>query len=100
MDEFMVGLFLGTVFSLPFGWFLRSAAQWRRDARRAPQPPPAAPPPIVPPGISPERVEKLLERIAQRMESLEERVEFTERLMDDRSRRVAEFAARDPASSR
>jgi hypothetical protein len=103
-EELLAGLFLGMFFSLPFGWFLRSAVQWRRDARRAaPLPPPAPPPAILPPGISPERVETLLERIGQRMESLEDRVEFTERLMDERSRRTSVFessvAARDPASA-
>lgn len=72
------------IMAFSVGWFLRSTAQWRRDAKRnradiAPPPPAPPPAPIEP------RVERLLERLNQRMETLEDRIDFAERLLDARS---------------
>lgn len=67
------------------GWFLRSATQWRRDAKRARvEIVHAAPPPAPPPAAIEPRVERLLERLTERMETLEDRIDFAERILDAR----------------
>jgi hypothetical protein len=103
-EEIIIGLFWGVLMALPFGWFLRSAAQWRRDARRLEAP---VVQPIVmsssPASPADARLEKVLERLTQRLESMEDRIEFTERLLDARTteRKSADLSrARDPATQR
>ena len=87
MEDAIIGLFWGFVFGTPVGYFLRSTVQWRREAREATRtlaPPAPAP---APPATSGEtRLERLLERLNQRMESLEDRIDFTERLLDSRGK--------------
>jgi hypothetical protein len=85
-EEIVFSLFWGLVFGTPIGWFLRSAAQWRRDAKRIPSPviqPVAISPPQPPPTEA--RLERVLDRLSHRLETLEERIDFAERLLDTRS---------------
>jgi hypothetical protein len=70
------------------GWFLKTAFIWRRDAKKVLPPEvrvvtAAAPPP--PPAPTETRIERLLEKMNQRLEALEDRIDFTERLLDTRS---------------
>ena len=94
-EEVLAGLVLGLFLWLPFGWFLRSAWQWRREAKRVE-------PPVVREAVQPapppenRRVELLLERLVHRLESVEERVDFTEQLLDNRSG-AGNQSRRDPA---
>lgn len=84
MEEILLNIL---VVGIPVGWFLRSAEQWRRDAKRARKiapPPPAPAPPAAPPVSIEPRIERLLERLSQRMETLEDRIDFAERLLDAR----------------
>jgi hypothetical protein len=86
-EEIIFGLFWGLVFGTPIGWFLRSAAQWRREARRIPAPinqPVAVSPPPPPPPLE-ARLERTLDRLNNRLETLEDRIDFAERLLDTRS---------------
>ena len=93
-EEILAGMILGMMFALPFGYFLRSAVQWRREARRV------APPVTQPVAISATeapaeaRVVKALERLNHRLESVEERMEFTESILDSRS--MSSPSRRDP----
>jgi hypothetical protein len=107
MEDAIIGLFWGMVFGTPVGWFLRSAAQWRREARRVA--PPAAPPqvhaaPVAAPASTEIRVERLLDRLNQRLETLEDRLDFAERLLDSRTGARAETAGprltREPTPQR
>jgi hypothetical protein len=110
MEEFVIGLFWGVVFATPTGYFLRSAVQWRREARDATRisaPPPAPPHPA--PVAGEVRMERLLDRLSQRMETLEDRIDFTERLLDSRgksgarvepSHEATAHSLRDPSPQR
>jgi hypothetical protein len=97
-EEVFAGLILGAFLWLPVGWFLRSALQWRREARRVEHPVVQQ---VVQPAPPPEsrRLELLLERLVHRVESVEERIDFTEQLLDSRSS-VGNQSRRDPAAQR
>ncbi|MGH7468297.1 MAG: hypothetical protein ACRENP_09955 [Longimicrobiales bacterium] len=96
-EEIFIGLFWGVLMALPFGWFLRSAAQWRREARQNQVP--VVQPVVVSPSTPPAeaRLEKVLERLTQRLETVEDRIDFTERLLDARSSGAPLQGRRDPA---
>lgn len=81
--EIIASIILGFWMGAPVGWFLKSAFTWRREARRLANPEPMPLPPSAPPIDS--RLEKLVERFSQRLETLEDRLEFTERLLESRT---------------
>jgi hypothetical protein len=86
MEEALIGLFWGLVFGTPVGWFLRSAAQWRREAKRLTQPIQVVAPQEHRPTQPVEaRVERALDRLNQRLETMEDRLDFAERMLDTRS---------------
>lgn len=94
-EEILVGLFVGFWMGAPIGWFMKSAFTWRRDAKRLAnsEPKPVASPEASAPGMN-ARMESLMERLAQRLETVEDRLEFTERLLDARTGGARKTAAR------
>jgi hypothetical protein len=76
------------------GWFLKTALIWRRDARKAearqelpPAPARPAPQPHVAPAME-NRLERLVDLVNRRLEAIEDRMDFAERLLDSRSPRL------------
>ena len=82
-------IFFTLLFGFGAGWFLKTAFIWRRDAKKAL---PAetrvvtVAPAATVPASTETRLERLLEKLGQRMEALEDRIDFTERLLDKRNR--------------
>jgi len=109
----MAGLFFGTLFALPTGWFLKAAFTWRREAKKAIGPTEVH---VVSTSAQPasapleSRLERTLELVNRRLEAMEDRLEFTERLLDTRAaarqesleahRKIGPQAQTDPGSAR
>jgi hypothetical protein len=94
-EEVIAGIILGFWMGAPIGWFMKAALTWRRDARRATQgeSKPAVPPVQPVPQLT-ARIESLMERLSQRLETVEDRLEFTERLLDARTPGPAQASRR------
>jgi len=90
-------VFFTLLFGFGTGWFLKTALIWRRDAKKAlpPETRVVTVAPAASPATQEARIERLLEKLGQRMEALEDRIDFAERLLDDRNR-----PREDPAGSR
>jgi hypothetical protein len=95
-EEVIAGIILGFWMGAPIGWFMKAALTWRRDAKRATQggesKPAAAPVQPVPQLTA--RIESLMDRLNQRLETVEDRLEFTERLLDARTPGPAQASRR------
>jgi hypothetical protein len=101
-EEIIAGLILGFWIGAPVGWFLKAAFTWRRDAKRLSHTeakPVPAPPQQPAPQVN-SRLESLMERLNQRLETVEDRLEFTERLIDARSPGKAQAGRRLTAARR
>lgn len=89
MEEFVAGLFFGGLFAFPTGWFLKTAFVWRREARKATtqvEPPRSVSQPTPQASAAVEnRLERLVDLVNRRLEAMEDRMEFAERLLDSRS---------------
>jgi hypothetical protein len=88
-EEEIAMLIIGMWFGAPIGWFMKTALTWRRDAKRLAAETKASAPPAPPPkpAVSPAleaRLEQLVDRVNQRLEGIEDRLEFTERLIESR----------------
>jgi hypothetical protein len=91
-------IFVTLLFGFGTGWFLKTALIWRRDAKKAL---PAetrvvtVAPAVAATPAQEARIERLMEKLGQRLEALEDRIDFTERLLDSRNR-----ARLDPSEAR
>jgi hypothetical protein len=87
-EEEIAMLIIGMWFGAPIGWFMKTALTWRREARRLAaeaRPSPSPPPPqLAVPAVLESRLEQLVDRMNQRLEGIEDRLEFTERLLESR----------------
>ncbi len=93
--EIVFSLFFGTCVGIPVGYFFKAAMNWRREAKRQALPAPEVR--LIPAQQSPSlepRLERLLEKVGQRLEAIEDRLEFTERLLDARTKARPELEAR------
>jgi hypothetical protein len=90
VEEFIAGLFFGGLFAFPTGWFLKTAFVWRREAKKMAQPEgrvinQSAPAPSHAAAGVESRLERMVDLVNRRLEAMEERMEFAERLLDSRS---------------